>query len=556
MKFYNGVSVRKDKTMNNCLDKLCGMDKYGRVVKTQNGSKTDKTVGMFYFCWLEKNNGPIIDIQRMLDSNPDETLWNLKGPDESPYWAFHYWGEPLFGYYDCEDPYITKKHIEMLTMAGIDYIACDCTNAIIYAPVYLQLLQTIDHYQKLGWKVPKLCAYTNSSSPDTIRTLYACFYEKKNLYPDAWYAPNGKPVVIARLDENDPLDEEIANTFEFWKSQWPNEEIKDDGFPWMEWIWPQYNHNGTMSVSVAQHSKGTFFQCEGNWGRGYDHKGNDNHDSFRLGQNFQAQWDTAINNPVNNVFVTGWNEWVAQKIFLGEREGIVFVDCFNEEYSRDIEPMKGGYEDAFYLQLIRNVRNFKGQGENTEHGTLKTIDIYSDKDQWSDVNSTYLAVNDENYGRSFSTENPEINYQVAPAKNNIKEIKVCHDSQFIYFRIQTENDITERFGSSWMNLFIGAGDPSEKGWETYTHVANRRAVGSFDRLNMAGTAITYRNTNISVKGNVMQLKISRETIGALGDCKNIHFKVADSVENIRDINDYYVTGKSVPMGRLSYSYNF
>ena len=54
----------------------------------------------------------------------------------------------------------------------------------------------------------------------------------------------------------------------------------------------------------------------------------------------------------------------------------------------------------------------------------------------------------------------------------------------------------------------------------------------------------------------MYVAIPRADIGADGNCKSIYFKVSDSVENFRDINDYYVSGKSVPMGRLSFLYNF
>ena len=542
--------------MSKYTDKLCGMDAYGRYVPTQNGKKTDKEVGIFYFCWLGDMGNKIHDIQKLLDGTPDETLWSMKGPDESPFWGFHFWGEPLLGYYDCKDDFVIKTHLEMLTAAGIDYIACDCTNAIIYPEVYMKLLQNIDRLQKEGKNPPKICAYTNSSSVSTVRTLYAAFYEKKNLFPDAWYAPNGKPVVIARLDENDDrLEQEILDRFDVRKSQWPNEKIYSDGFPWMEWCWPQPNHNGFMSVSVAQHSKGTFFQCEGNWGRGYDHKGNENHDCYRLGQNFQAQWDTALSDPtVKNVFVTGWNEWGAQKINLGG--DIIFVDCCNEEYSRDIEPMKGGYEDAFYLQLIRNVRRFKGQTENEEKGCEKTIDIYGDDSQWDGVTAQYLPISDKTYGRVFASQDPDTVYKQAPAENNITEIKVAHDADFLYFRITTEDPVTERKNPSWMNLFIGAGKPHRCGWETYSHVVNRRCVGSFDALNMSGNTVSYRKTNVRIDANRMYVAIPRADIGADGNCKSIYFKVSDSVENFRDINDYYVSGKSVPMGRLSFLYNF
>ena len=66
------------------------MDAYGRYVPTQDGKKTDKEVGMFYFCWLGSMDRKLYDIQKMLDENPN-ALWDATGPDESPLWGFHFW---------------------------------------------------------------------------------------------------------------------------------------------------------------------------------------------------------------------------------------------------------------------------------------------------------------------------------------------------------------------------------------------------------------------------------------------------------------------------------
>ena len=53
----------------------------------------------------------------------------------------------------------------------------------------------------------------------------------------------------------------------------------------------------------------------------------------------------------------------------------------------------------------------------------------------------------------------------------------------------------------------------------------------------------------------MQLVIPRDIIGA-DATEGFYFKVADSVKYYTDINNYYIWGKSMPMGRLSYYYYF
>src|SRR5271166_2777688 len=39
---------------------------------------------------------------------------------------------------------------------------------------------------------------------------------------------------------------------------------------------------------------------------------------------------------------------------------VTFVDEFDAEFSRDIEPMKGAHGDNYYYQLVANIRRFKG----------------------------------------------------------------------------------------------------------------------------------------------------------------------------------------------------
>lgn len=534
----------------NSMNSLCAIDEFGRVVSTQNGKKSDKEVGIFYFLWVGMHGDKIYDINKLLAEHPDD-LWDIKGPENSPGWAWHYWGEPLFGYYKCCDPYILRKHVEMLTMAGVDYILCDTTNALIYTDVLYPLMQTLDEYSKAGWNVPKIGCYTNSGSPQTVQTIYDVFYKDKNLFPDIWYKPNGKPVIVAR-DPAKQIPQELYDFFEIRNAQWPNEGFMDDGFPWMEWVFPQPLHNGVINVSVAQHSKGGFVLCDGNWGRGCDHSGDDHHDSYCLGQNFEQQWDIAIEKDAHEVFVTGWNEWGAQKINLhGET---VFIDCFNEEYSRDAEPMKNGYGDAFYLQLIRNIRRFKGQDKtDIKYAPIK-IDINGDITQWDTVEAVYNAISAKDFTRNHSSIDPDIIYTTEPAENNLISVKVAHDTQNIYFLLEAEKEITETHKPGWMNILIGVGEPKKQGWEGYSYAVNRRKKGSLDKLNMSGNTITYNETSYSVKGRFMQVCVPRDIIGAFDGCEGIYFKAADSVKEFKNINDYYVTGKVLPLGRLSYFY--
>jgi hypothetical protein len=59
---------------------------------------------------------------------------------------------------------------------------------------------------------------------------------------------------------------------------------------------------------------------------------------------------------------------------------------------------------------------------------------------------------------------------------------------------------------------------------------------------------------LRVQGNVMVVSVPLSSIGKKAKKLAIEFKVSDNVTNYDDIMDYYVTGDSAPIGRLSFSY--
>ncbi len=37
-----------------------------------------------------------------------------------------------------------------------------------------------------------------------------------------------------------------------------------------------------------------------------------------------------------------------------------FVDQYNAEFNRCVQPMKDGYSDNYYMQMTQNIRKYKG----------------------------------------------------------------------------------------------------------------------------------------------------------------------------------------------------
>ena len=544
---------------------LCGVDQFGRTFTPISGMNHQKQVGIFYFLWHGGNEGgtgqTTFNVTELLKTNPD-ALWDISGPAESPQTVYHYWGEPLFGYYTSGDKWVIRRHMEMLTAAGVDFLVFDTTNGFIYASTCRQMLKVMDALRQEGVRVPKIAFYTNTYSARTMDAIYDAIY-KRGQFRELWYCPDGEHPLIIGVD-NEEVSDTVRDFFDLRPSQWPNEPLIIAGFPWMEWTYPQPIHKngsqkgGVVNVSVAQHPQLPFsasiLDSSRNWGRGYNYETQQNEeDQMEKGINFQAQWDSALDHKdqIETVFVTGWNEWIAQKLIIDNT--VWFVDCANEEFSRDIEPMKGGYQDAFYLQLADNIRRFKGEHETMASSVRKTVDM-NDLSSWNDVTNVYKAVTQSAIARDGKSVDRKYTYEIDAPRNNIQTIKVTHDEKNLYFLIECENDIVGE-GANWMNLFLGVGEVRAEGWEGYQYVVNREK-GKLTKLSSEGNATTVADVTLKQAGKQLAVAIPLEALGTAASEQGVYFKVSDGVEDLTDIMDTYVHGKSVPMGRMSYYYYF
>lgn len=562
---------------------LVGVDHFGRSFDVISDVKKNRQVGMFFWLWIGQPYATgIYDATKILAlPNGLELLTDFDhhDPDISPDGQAHYWGEPLWGYYNSEDEWVIRKQMQMLTMAGIDFIYFDTTNALIYPNVFLKICAVIDEMLNEGWDAPKIVFYTHSLSFQTVRSIYKELYQPQR-FPNTWYRVNGKPLIIAYTNPADDLREaesrddtsydpgtlsdEILNFFHFMKPQWPFDPVYPDGFPWMEWTFPQPLHtaSGVMNVTVASHPMVPMsFSLTRpgwvNWGRGWDPSTRQNIASdVDKGTFFQTQWDHAIAMDPPTISVGGWNEWIAYKQpYDGE---YMLCDAVDREYSRDIEPMVGGYQDAFFLQLIANVRRYKGIANKEQESSVgREIDIQGSLAQWNDVeyvirNSDHKFMARDAYGGSQT-----VRYTQPAPINKLIETRVTHDHENLYIYLKGKGDFTEYDGTdNWMNVFIGTGKPSLKGWESYEYIIGRNIDNNevtVEKLESGFKTSLVAKGEFSMTKDVIQLSIPRSAI-ELDNNLEFYFKVAMGVSNYMDIMDYYKTGSVIPMGRLSYMY--
>ena len=90
--------------------------------------RPDKTVGVFYFICQEHGRTGPWDNTRLLAAAGG----NRSAVQYGPLYEAHHWGEPLYGYYTSDDPWVTAKHGSLLADAGVDFVFLDITNAVTY----------------------------------------------------------------------------------------------------------------------------------------------------------------------------------------------------------------------------------------------------------------------------------------------------------------------------------------------------------------------------------------------------------------------------------------
>lgn len=585
----NTVSLfaREGNTVEN-LDKglasISGRDAYGRSFGPVSDFKQDKYVGIFYFAWhdgLYHTSGgvqrDIFDITKLLREDRD-FLFDIKSNSRRMF----YFNEPLYGYYNSSDPWVIRKHIELFISAGIDFIAYDFTNFHIYWNPLNTMLDLLLEYKNSGWDVPKLMFFTKKDCANQIPKLYNDLYLNEK-YDDLWFRAGGdKPYLIAVKED---IPEELWDYFELRHPFWPSDDFRSDGWPYVDLQRPIRQFGNLMTVSVAQHSGGNFSQSvqpsdgknlRPSWGRGYTTKNPSNGDvkAIERGDNFEEQWDYAIKGDPEILFVTGWNEWIAPKIILEGDLYARFVDSFNTEFSRDVEMtrypnyivddegnfIQEGYGDNFYMQLVRKIREYKGlEVDKSIKAEEKTIDITKGKEQWQG-SVLYRHVATKKTNRDYKGFTNQVTYTQDAPENFIENIQVANDGEYLYFKIETDTAITpfEKGKTNWMNLFIGVEGSKEASWESFQYVVNRNPISNTKTslgVSTGGYNFTQKaEVDYFIDGNIMQIKIPLKELGISKKAFTVYFKVADSIEKESDILDYYVSGCSVPLGRLSYSY--
>jgi hypothetical protein len=564
-------------------------DALGRkVISSEKGApKRDKTVAMFYWTWHQGNDDTsyqVKNITNIVREHPeamkdyDHPAWGTKKP------GFFFWEEPLFGYYKTTDPWVLRKHAEMLADAGVDVVFFDCTNgSLTWQDSYEALFKTWDQAQKDGVNVPKIAFLLPFGpvphSAVSLRQLYKDVYQPGR-YKNLWFIWKGKPGIMAYPDnlEKNGTDLEIANFFTFRPGQpdYVDGPTRKDHWAWLE-NYPQHGYaplgNGKfeqVAVGVAQNAGPSTnghcsaFNLPGTYGRSFSMRNgfDPRVDGYLYGWNFQEQWDRAFELDPELVFVTGWNEYIAGQWLPKDNwtgDPFSFVDQFDWTHSRDIEPNKGWGDkgDVYYQQLIDNVRKFKGLDPPTKVSAAKTIKI-GKANEWDNVLPQFKHYAGNTMHRDHRGRYSEY-YTNNTGRNDIVDARVARDKDNVFFYVETAEKLSPSTDRNWMMLFIDIDRDKSTGWNGYDYVINRinpKNNKAVIEKNIAGRWEweSVGSAPISIQNNRLEIAVSRSLLKLEGQPVNFEFKWNDNMQENGNIMDFYVNGDSAPGGRFNFVY--
>jgi hypothetical protein len=550
--------------------------------------RAGRFVGIFYFiCNTKRSPHLPLDVSRLIAANPQQ-------PDFKPN-AAHYWGEPEMGYYLSTDRWVIRRHAYLLADAGVDTLIFDTTNDVTYPETYRAVCEVFSQIRAEGEKTPQICFLASEKS---IEQIWDDLY-RPGRYPELWFQWQGKPLLLFgqwEIRGNMPdvrLPRHIQDFFTIRQS-WAWDSLPwygDNGYHRWPWVahypqsigWDRPGVPEMVPVAVGQHPLS-------NIGRSF-HAGHqpptnqyDLTEFTPLGLHFAEQWQRALDVDPEFVFVTGWNEWTAgaavcqdpsqdalQKLwnfFPGARLGragkelkpgdIYFIDQYNQEYSRDIEPMRGGHSDNYYYQLVSAIRRYKGVRPLPPASSPRSIDLEGSFEQWQAVTPEYRDHRFETLPRNEPGASLLLKYTHDSGRNEFEVCKVTHDVDHLYFYARTREPITPWSDANWMMLFLNTRRQDSSNWAGYDFLINWPALDdqttSIKRCSGGWNWQAVGQARYRVEGCHLMLAVPRAAVSLGESPLRFDFHFADNLQSPGDLDDFLTSGDSAPNRRFDYRY--
>ena len=565
--------------------------------------RTDKPrkVGIFYITWHDEGKFGLRapyggDVTRTLQEAPEARL-QADHPAWKE-WSLH-WGEPEAGYFLSQDRWLIRRDLSMLSDAGVDVLILDVTNAVLYWDEWAVLFDEMQKMHNLGTPVPQFCFWAfNGNVVNVVTQLYERVY-KKGVARDFWFQWQGKPLLLYNAEPDHDANgggynagaypQEVLDFFTLRNMWWGYYEWGGHRYAGTEDNWcfgyemndkrvadlqPKdlaSRHQGRleeMAVTPAQHPISITGKS---WRRETKEPALNQYDMpdsayvpwlgktvahpEGYGIYFQDRWDEALSVDPDFIYINDWNEWTAGKYrsgyapgsdtapgpdtFLGRKNPFYFVDQYNAEFNRSIQPMKGGYTDNYYMQMVQNIRRYKGVRQQP------VTKGYNTQATYFDTRGDVIHRDHNGYGGLHYTDNT--------GRNDITEAHVSVTSKDIVFEAVTDSALTPSTDSNWMLLYINA-DTLSDNWNGFDYLVRDAKLHRYNADSQEWTAVSP--VIQSINGNKLTIRIPRKSLRLKKKAFVLDFKWADNPTDPADIISVSTTGDTAPNRRFRYHFQW
>jgi hypothetical protein len=282
---------------------------------------------------------------------------------------------------------------------------------------------------------------------------------------------------------------------------------------------------------------------------------------------FQQRWDEAIKGDPQFLYINDWNEWTAGKYtptgsatmkFMRRDSTYFFVDQYNAEFNRCLQPMKGGYTDNYYMQMAENIRHYKGIRPIPENIGLHRIKIDGKFADWARIEVEYRDTVGDTFHRDYYGYGG-LQYTNDAGRNDIITSKVAVDRDTVYFYVETKEALTPHIGTNWMLLLIDTDQNPDTGWCGYDYLINQRVVdGKTTTIQRyapnapGGPWVDVSQLNYRYSGKALEMAVPRKLLGLPGDAFAFDFHWCDNPTDLKDAISLCTTGDSAPNRRFNY----
>jgi hypothetical protein len=234
----------------------------------------------------------------------------------------------------------------------------------------------------------------------------------------------------------------------------------------------------------------------------------------------------------------------------------MFVDQFDQEHSRDIEPMKGGHGDNYYYQMVNYIRRYKGV-RPLPRVEPRRIRIDASFGDWDAVQPEFRDTIGDPVQRRHRGWDTNVLYLDLTGRNDLLAAKVSRDRRHLYCYARTRQPLTPPGAPNWMLLFLDVDADPRTGWLGYDYLLNRQP-------GPPGRAILEKHTGVACqwakvaqvpcrfRGAELELAIPWTALGLDRPPTRLDFKWADNIQLTGEASDFTLHGDAAPNDRFNY----